>query len=347
MSAALRAAFIEQAGYCEELGSPFMGRLLRLLGDRWPEDTALAAKLATWRGDIGPMAASLPLRVCGGLHALRLSGQDASLDTAYPPNTGTDDDLWSAVDAALHQHDAFLCDWATHAPQTNEVRRSAALIAGAHLLKTRFDLPLRLSELGASGGLNLMFDRFQLDVSGRQFGPSHSDVALSPDWQGDVPDPDEVLVGERRGVDLNPLDAHDPAYALRLLAYLWPDQHDRIARTRAAIGLQKAAVDKADAIDWLSQRLTPTKGHLHLVYHTVAWQYFPSEAQSRGTALIERAGAGATEGSPLAWLRMETDGQGPGARLSLRYWPGDVTLELGRIDFHGRWVKWAGPTTLT
>ncbi len=79
MSDALRAAFVEQAGYCEGLDSPFMGRLLRLLADHWPDDTQLAQKLAAWQGDIGPMADSLPLRVTGGLHALRLMGKDAGL----------------------------------------------------------------------------------------------------------------------------------------------------------------------------------------------------------------------------------------------------------------------------
>ena len=31
-------------------------------------------------------------------------------------------------------------------------------------------------------------------------------------------------VTDRAGVDRNPLDPHDPAAQLRLLAYLWPDQ---------------------------------------------------------------------------------------------------------------------------
>ena len=44
-------------------------------------------------------------------------------------------------------------------------------------------------------------------------------------------------------------------------------------------------------------------------------------------------------------MQMETDGDktgAVGAALTLRLWPGDITLGLGRADFHGRWVRWIG-----
>ncbi|WP_243614674.1 DUF2332 domain-containing protein [Shimia aestuarii] len=344
----IRDALRAQAGHCENLDSPFMGRLLRLLADHWPEDTALANKVAHWPGDMSPYADSLPLRIAGGLHALCLSGRDPSLAAAYPPAATDDPALWAALDTALHTHDAFLCDWIASSPQTNEVRRAAALIPVAHMLAARFGLPLRLSELGASGGLNLMFDRFALEADKTHFAAPDAAFTLAPDWTGPCPAPSDLHIADRRGVDLNPLDAHSPAGALRLMAYLWPDQSERLARTRAAIAAQDAPVDRADAIDWLAPRLSsPQEGTLHLVYHTVAWQYFPPEVQTRGTALIETAGAAATEAAPLAWLSMETDGQTPGAALSLRLWPGDHRLSLGRVDFHGRWIDWQGPTQLS
>ncbi|WP_366141399.1 DUF2332 family protein [uncultured Shimia sp.] len=294
------------------------------------------------------MADSLPLRVAGGLHALRLRGLDTGLEATYPPADVSDAALWDAVSTALRTHDVFLSEWVTHAPQTNEVRRAAALIAGASLLATRYDLPLRLSELGASGGLNLMFDRFGLRTGEQRYGPEDPAFTLHPDWHGPCPQPAALSIVERRGVDLNPLDAHDPEGALRLMAYLWPDQAERLVRISAAITVQDAPVDKADAIDWLQARLAHAPGQMHLIYHTVAWQYFPAGAQTRGTDLIEAAGATATDQSPLAWLRMETDGSDlPGAHLSLRLWPRDLRLNLGRIDFHGRWVDWQGPDTLT
>ncbi|PSL19758.1 DUF2332 domain-containing protein [Shimia abyssi] len=342
---ALRDAFLSQARSCEGMDSPFMGRLLRLLADHWPAETALAAKCAAWQGDIGPMAASLPLRICGGLHALVLRNQDAQLAAVYPPNTAPDDEFQATILAALLTHDNFLTDWISNAPQTNEVRRAAVLIPTAHLLADKFDLPLRLSELGASGGLNLMFDQFQLTLDGTTFGPA-SDVRLAPDWTGALPPAIRPKIADRRGVDLNPLTPTSDDNRLRLLAYLWPDQSDRVTRTRAAIALHDAAVDRADAIDWLGPRLAHQPGQVHLIYHTVAWQYFPPAVQARGTALIEAAGATASPEAPLAWLSYEADNASPGAGLTLRLWPGDITLTLGRVDFHGRWVDWQGPARL-
>lgn len=151
----LRATFLEQAKACVGLGSPFMGRLMELLARHWPNDTALARRFALWEGDIGPFGASLPLRLAGGLHALVLMARDAPLAAAYPPNVVDDAVLLDAVLGAMRHHDAFLCRWVENAPQTNEVRRSTVLIAVAHWLDERFHLPLHLSELGASAGLNL------------------------------------------------------------------------------------------------------------------------------------------------------------------------------------------------
>ena len=62
----------------------------------------------------------------------------------------------------------------------------------------------------------------------------------------------------------------------------------------------------------------------------------------RGRALIEAAGRKATGDAPLAWFGMEPDGDSPGAAMTLRIWPGDITVDIGRMDFHGRWVNWKG-----
>ncbi len=80
-----------------------------------------------------------------------------------------------------------------------------------------------------------------------------------------------------------------------------------------------------------------------MIYNTVAWQYFPQEAQAKGLAMIEAAGATATETAPLAWFSMEADGPTPGAALTLRMWPRGEKISLGRADFHGRWVHFNLP----
>lgn len=341
----LSTAFSSQAETCTRMGSPFMGQLLSQLATHWPENTALGRKFVAFEGDIGPAGHSLPLRIAGGLHALVLNNAAPALAMLYPPNTATNDALREGVLTALLENEEFLLEWTDSPPQTNEVRRSAALIAGAHVALQHFNLPIHLSELGASGGLNLMWDHFAVEIEGERFGSSMPAVLFTPDWDGPPPPPAKAVIADRAGVDLNPLDPSLGDHLLRLTAYLWPDQPERLSMTRAAASVINVTPVQGDAIDWLGPRLAAApQGHLHLIQHTVAWQYFPAAAQAHGRALIEAAGAQATPGRPLAWLSMETDGDTTGkvgAALTLRLWPGDITIDLGRADFHGRWIKWA------
>ena len=340
----LAAAFTDQAEHCEALGSPFMGRLLRGLAGAWPLDVPLAPRLDGWEAeDIGAGGASLPLRLCGGLHALVLSGRAPELAALYPPREAGTEALIDGVTRAMRDHHAFLDAWMDNAPQTNEVRRSIALIAVLRWLAARFDRPFDLLELGASGGLNLWCDGFALTAAGQTFGSENAVLTLAPEWKGPLPQAVTPRVAGRRGCDLNPLDPDDPEDALRLLAYLWPDQEDRIARTRAATRLARPVVDRADAADWIEAQLGQPLPHGRMIYSTVAWQYFPDETKARATRAIEAAGEAATEAAPLAWVSMENDGTPPGARLSLRLWPGDARHALGRVDFHGRWIDWQPP----
>lgn len=332
----VKQAFEIQSNACAALGSPFMGRLMQLFATRdWPAG-AIRDRVFDWPGDLGPRAQSVPLRLAGALHALHLQTHTI-LSAVYPPQTVTDDALWDAVTTTLKSDAAFIDTWLNSPPQTNEVRRSAALIAIGHWLTDRFHLPIRTSELGASGGLNLHWDAYGLSAQGQTFGPTDT-LTLTPDWRGELPPATPPTVTERAGVDINPLDPGTDA--LRLQAYLWPDQPDRLALTRAAISVSKTRVARADAIDWLAPRLPHQPGTLHLIYSTIAWQYFPPEKQALGTQLIETAGQSATADTPLAWFRMENDGRENGAALFLRLWPGDYDMPFGRADFHGRWIDW-------
>ena len=332
----LPAALRQQAAACASLGSPFMARLLTLLADRLRPDSPLTHRLFDWPGDIGPNGASVPLRLAGALHALVLTGHP--LAAAYPPHQADDEALWQALDSALRSEAPFLERFLNSPPQTNEVRRSAALIAAGHWLAARHPLPFVFSELGASAGLNLIWDRYALATPQGTLGPADPALTLTPDWSGPLPPPAPITVAERAGCDLNPLT--DPQ---RLLAYLWPDQPHRRTLTLAALAANPPTPDRADAIDWLEPRLTARPGHLHLIWTTIAWQYFPAAAQAKGTALIEAAGSRASAESPLAWLSYEADTISPGAALTLRLWPGDLTIPLGRADFHGRWIDWKAP----
>lgn len=342
MSTALAEAFAAQGRACESLGSPFMGRLMPLIGARLTRDTAVGARLLDWPGDVGASAQSLPLRLAGGLHGLVLDGIAPELARSYPPQEVPDEVLWQAVKRAFHDHEARLMAWLDRAPQTNEVRRAGAVLPAIWTALAGHDLPVVLSEMGASAGLNLAMDRFALEIDGLAHGATDSVLSLSPEWRGAArPEPRGITVIDRAGVDLSPLDARDPGDVLRLLAYLWPDQPDRIARTRAAIAVAETRVHAGDAAGWLEGRLdNPHPGALHVVYTTIAAQYFPEDTKAQIAASLAEAGACATETAPLAHVAMETDGQPGSAALTLTRWPGGASRELARVDYHGRWIMW-------
>ncbi|MFN3717616.1 MAG: DUF2332 domain-containing protein [Rhizobium rhizophilum] len=344
-SEAIRQSFRRQAKACEDLGSPFTARLCTLVAERLTEATPVGAKILGWSGNPDGTGDALALRLAGTLHALVRSGRDQELAAVYPPNTTDDDTLWSAVEAALRRDESFILDRLKSAPQTNEVRRSSALLPGFLTIAALTGKPLVLSELGASAGLNLQWDRYSYRLGDVSWGDA-SPVHLEPRWEGPRPPEAAIEIMERAGCDLNPLDPSSEDDRLRLFSYIWADQQDRLDRTAAALAMAAESgpkVEKADAIDWLRKRLATSRpGLTHVVYHTIAWQYLPPALKAEGEALIADAGSRATEDAPLARLQLEADGKQEGAALLLTLWPAGETREIGRADFHGRWVKWVG-----
>ena len=57
-----------------------------------------------------------------------------------------------------------------------------------------------------------------------------------------------------------------------------------------------------------------------------------------------KAGAKAAKTTPLAHLSMEADKRTPGAAMRLRLWPQEEVIDLGLVDFHGRWITFLDHT---
>ncbi|MEP1209604.1 MAG: DUF2332 family protein [Rhizobiaceae bacterium] len=346
MSHRVREAFKEQAEVCGPMGSPFTAGLCNRFGEHLDHSSKVGAFCLDWPGDPGPSADSIPLRICGGFHALVLSQQDEALAAEYPPHK-LEAPAWPALERALHEHESFLLDWMQSVPQTNEVSRSSVIYPALMTIAERCQQPLSLLEVGASGGLNLRADRFSYDLGGQQCGEPGSQLHLVPQWQGSLPKIAAPDIASRSGCDLNPLDPLDPADELRLRAYVWPDQADRKARIDAALLIARdnpATVDRQDAVQWLGHQLANLpEATCTVIYSTIAWQYLPKPAQEAGEDLIFETGQALVgTGRQLAWLRFEADGESPGGGIRLQMWPDGLDCLLGRADFHARWVDWRG-----
>lgn len=346
MTQKVRDAFIAQGHVCEQLGSPFMARLMPLIGNSLTSDGAVGACCLNWEGEPGPSGNSVPLRLAGALHGLVLDGCAPSLAAIYSVTAATDDELWVEVCRALRVHETRILAWLARAPQTNEVRRAAAVIAGIWWALGKVGKrPLVLSEIGASAGLNLLLDRFSVAINGAAYGPEDPVVKLAPEWHGpDRPVPHPISIVDRRGVDLAPINPADAKDRLRLLAYLWPDQPERHTLTRAAMSVASAPPDAGDAAPWLAHRLAKAQpGALHVVFSTIAAQYFPEPTKAAIAIHLGKAGLSATPDAPVMHLALEADDRAPGAGLTATLWAGDgpEQLHLGRAGFHGQWIEWS------
>jgi hypothetical protein len=136
----------------------------------------------------------------------------------------------------LHDHWAEVVPEAlARSTQTNEARRCASLLPALSLIPG----PLAVLEIGASAGLCLFPDRYSYSYDGGQrIDPAEgpSPVLLECATTGGVPLPTALPhIVWRAGLDLRPLDLrnHDDMRWLETL--VWPEQHERRERLRAAI----------------------------------------------------------------------------------------------------------------
>jgi hypothetical protein len=235
-----------------------------------------------------------------------------------------------------------------HEPQTNEVRRSACLLPGFLSIAAETGLPLACLELGASAGLNQLWDRYRYDYGAAgAWGDPASSLELGAAWTGPPPPLHAPLrVASRAACDRKPIDLRDPLQRRRLRAYLWPDQTERLERFDAAVAMALAAgvtVEAADAADWARARAAPRQDVATVVYHSIFWQYLPAQTQADLRAAIAAHGAAATPAAPLAWLRMEpVDGAPVPIELRLTLWPGGQDRRLAIVQAHGATVAWEG-----
>lgn len=340
--AKVRAAFRDQVRFCTNSGTPLTAAVLAAAEAALDRTTATGRRILDWPGDARGSGDSVPLRLAGGFHALARAGVDPALSALY---AGAFDTAGAVIPDILRRFDAALEPWLDSPPQTNETGRAAAIMAALLVLADRFALPFDLIELGCSAGLNLNLDRFSYRLGDTEAGLPGAALRLEPAWTGGSPPSAEVRVVARRGVDQAPIDVADPAQRDRLIAYVWPDQADRMARIAAALAIaadHPPPVTRGDAADYAEAELARPQrdGVTRVLFHTIHWTYLPPDKQARIEAALARAGAGASDTRPLAWARFELTGEGGVAGLWLTSWPGGETVRLATGHPHVKSLRW-------
>lgn len=339
-----------RARECAELGSPLYAGLLAAAADDLDEGGPVADVLGAvvppdadleWVQDTG-----IPLRLMASVHRLVLEGALPDLAAHYSAG----DAAFPSFREALRSHRDRVVEGLARPPQTNEVGRAAVLVGGLLHLAARVGLPVRLWELGTSGGLNLRADHFLLDLGEEHVGPADSPVVLSRPWIGEAertwpPRDARPEVVERRGCDPDPIDPTTPEGELRLRSCVWPDQPRRHRLLSGAVELARrvpAEVVPAGAGAFLED-LQPEPGTVTLVWHSITRKYVEDTEWRRVTGHLDRAAAAARPDAPVAHLAFEPRRQPDGIRpflARLRLWPPGEARTLARAHPHGTWVRW-------
>jgi len=337
-----RGAFAIQEYYCRTMDAPIYARLCTAIERGLTRESAIGARLLDWPGE--PTKDALPLRFIGGLHALVRAGADAELARVFAGEITDEAAIADVVNRVCAEHHAALDPWLDGPPQTNEPGRSAALILGLSEAARRATARLEVLEIGSSGGLNLLIDRYRFWLGGLEIGPADSPVTITPEWRGDPPQPVPFAIVSTKGCDVNPLDVTDPAVAARLAAYVWAETPERLARLERAIAMvRERPVDlvRADAADWLEARLAEPQeeGVTRVLMHSVVWQYLPDPVAARIRAAMAAAGARASAARPLAWVAMEPNRAFAHMLVSVRAWPGPGEREIiAHSHAHAAWI---------
>jgi hypothetical protein len=217
--------------------------------------------------------------------------------------------------------------------QTNSVRRSLALWLGMSYVAGVSPGPV-LIEVGASAGLNLLFDRYAYEVG------TGSRVKISAELHGSAPLPgvDAVVpVASRQGVDLSPLDIADPDDQQWLRALVWPDEVERRDLLDAAMGIA-ATRSRRPTLD-VTTLTNPVDlglhdGEVRVLFHSATRMHVPPALHERFDRGVDLLGTG----DPAYLITMEpTKTDGPGL---LRVRGPDGTVHgLAELDGHVTWIR--------
>jgi hypothetical protein len=265
------------------------------------------------------------------------SAAGAELAAYYPTHGGTrpaDAGLWPAFRAFCAQHGGDLAGLLRErSTQTNEIRRCVALRLGLGEVGRHWTGPVALAEIGASAGLNLLFDHYTYRLGDRRpalaprygtRGSSGSDagkVVIGCDVRGGGP-AGQVLgpapaITSRIGLDQEPVDLTDAGARAWLEAFVWPEQTDDLAVLRAAVAIAAQnpgpAVVRGDATTDTARLLGALPGGEPAVVFTASLlSYLGAGARTAFADQLEQA----ARERPVAWIFAENPGLLPAAGVA-------------------------------
>jgi hypothetical protein len=249
---------------------------------------------------------------------------------------------WREFRKALLANDAEVSAlMLSRSTQTNEPARCATLLP----VLARLPQPLALIEVGASAGLCLLPDRYGYDY-GRAKLPAAADAPTLACAANDTTPIPAALprIVWRAGLDLNPLNASDQSQTAWLETLVWPEQTQRLANLRAALGVAakvRPRIVQGDLLGDALERLCDEvpRDATRVIFHTAVLAYVPALPDRR--AFADRARRLGT------WISNEMPGVFPdiAQRAGARGAPGRFLLAVNGepvawTDPHGASIDW-------
>ncbi len=228
----------------------------------------------------------------------------------------------------------------TRRVQTNEIRRCSYLMPAFGVIAGENpDRPLALIDVGASAGLNLLWDSYRFVYSdGSAYGPADSTVVVDSETRTPMPRIPAQFphISFRVGIDLSPVDLSDDEEYQWMMALVWPDHADRAELLAAArsIWLQTPPeIVAGDAVSVLPDVLTRVPEDAILcVYHCHTLNQFPVEARAAFHEVLM------SESERRTLYHVPSEGE----RMSVDCIENGQTSTIlsARRNAHGRWIEW-------
>lgn len=311
--------FATGAGWLDQPEHPVSHWLLQVGQDRNPFDVPLLLAAAIHRDILADNSSARPLHP----YYPTVGGDRPPDDPALPG-------LWENL--ILARREAYAPFIQTATVQTNETGRGLAWLWP--LLHTNWSA-VNLVDLGASAGLNLVAERRAYRLQDKETGATLADVGLGEPVQFVTqvtnsnqlphlnarfvrPTTDYPQILSRTGCDLAPFRLANRERELTLMAYVWGDQPQRLARLQEGIqALQEVSRHAAALVHLLPvnlpDELPPFLHHIPnnpapvLLYNT----WMTSYLKDKGVALRQHIGQWAkTQSRPVLWVQWEPPADG-------------------------------------
>ncbi|MFJ3248469.1 DUF2332 domain-containing protein [Streptomyces sp. NPDC086782] len=236
----------------------------------------------------------------------------------------------------------------TRSVQTNEVNRCAVLLPAFAALQASLDeRPVRIVDVGASAGLNLLWDRYtyRYDDQVLRLPGSDPSTVLTCEVRGGVPPLalDAARFVQPIGIELSPVDLTDSEATEWLVSLTWPEQAERQRALHTALAL--AAEDPPTVIagraqEHLAQMVADTPADQHLCF-VFSWSIYQIFGSPGGRERLAETLTELSRQRPIHEISIGHFGHNTPRMILASYDNGESrSAVVAHCDVYGFWIHW-------